>query len=399
MKKFYDTSSVLEGYSDLHNVIISSITLEELENIKTSRNKDEEIKFKARKAVRNIIKHGVEVLFYNDYCIDNDIYTTNDEMIIATCANYAKGVLEEVVFYSEDLLCRLIAERKFKLKVAALEETEKQFYKGYILIEGTTEKINEEWDKLDLSVLYTNEYVIFHDTDTNEWKEMRFDGENLIPLKLPTFKNSGLITPIKGKNSLQRCALDALNNTNITTVAILGTAGSGKSYLAMQMGLYLMQSSKTGISSIVAVREASGEGKEIGFLKGDFEDKTKLFFKPLEQQLEGKEFQLQKLVSDGKLEMIIPFYAKGLTWDYTYIECTEAEDFSTHQIKLLGTRVGQDSKIVFEGDYKQSNINKSISNPLIEMCEELKGNPKFACIVLDEDVRSETSKMFANLFA
>ena len=395
MKKFYDTSSVLEGYSDLHNVVISSVTLEELENIKTNRNKDEEIKFKARKAVRNIIKQNVEVILSADYSDADVIYGNYDEEIISNCFNYAQGLLEEVVFYSEDYLCRIIAERKYKLKVASLETTEKNYYKGYILLEGTTDEINDRWEEIKDGVLYINEYLIMHNTETDTWNEMKYNGTEFTPLRLPS-KNTK--NAIKGKNSLQRCALDALNNPDITTVAILGTAGSGKSFLAMQMGLHNMRNSKSLIDKIVAVREASGEGREVGFLKGDFEDKTRLFFKPLEQQLDGGEYELQRLVDEDKLEMIIPFYAKGLTWDNTYVECTEAEDYSTHQIKLLGTRVGQNSKIVFEGDYKQSNINKSITNPLVEMCEELKGNPKFACIVLEEDVRSETSKMFAGLF-
>ena len=396
MKKFYDTSSVLEGYCDLKDVVISSITLEELENIKTNRTRDEEIKFKARKAVKNIIKQNVEVILSADYSDPEAIYNNYDEEIIANCKSYSTGLLEKVVFYSEDYLCRLIAERKYGLEVASLETTEKNYYRGYVLLEGTTDEINNRWEEVKNGVLYVNEYLVTHDTETDEWRELRFNGQDFVPLRLPAAKI--LKSPIKGKNSLQRCALDALNNPDITTVAILGTAGSGKSYLAMQMGLYNIQSAKSPIDRMVAVREASGEGKEVGFLKGDFEDKTKLFFKPLEQQLEGREYELQRLVSEDKLEMIIPFYAKGLTWDNTYVECTEAEDYSTHQIKLLGTRVGQNSKIIFEGDYKQSNINKSISNPLIEMCEELKGNPKFACVVLEEDVRSETSKMFANLF-
>ena len=49
-------------------------------------------------------------------------------------------------------------------------------------------------------------------------------------------------------------------------------------------------------------------------------------------------------------------------------------------------------------EYKQSLLNKTISNPLIKMCNEFKGNEKFGCIYLGEDVRSETSKMFADLF-
>ena len=65
---------------------------------------------------------------------------------------------------------------------------------------------------------------------------------------------------------------------------------------------------------------------------------------------------------------------------------------------MIGTRVGKDSQIYFSGDYKQSINNTTQSNPLVKMCNNLKGNPLFACIFLEEDVRSETSKMFANLF-
>lgn len=60
--------------------------------------------------------------------------------------------------------------------------------------------------------------------------------------------------------------------------------------------------------------------------------------------------------------------------------------------------MGKDSRIFLAGDYKQSLLTKQSNNPLIKMCNELKGNNKFACIYLGEDVRSETSKMFADLF-
>ena len=51
----------------------------------------------------------------------------------------------------------------------------------------------------------------------------------------------------------------------------------------------------------------------------------------------------------------------------------------------MGTRVGENSKIILDGDYKQAIGNNSNTNPLVRMCNELKGNDKFACIYLDED--------------
>ena len=65
---------------------------------------------------------------------------------------------------------------------------------------------------------------------------------------------------------------------------------------------------------------------------------------------------------------------------------------------MIGTRLGTNSKIYLAGDYKQSLLSKTSHNPLIKMCNEFKGNGKFGCIYLGEDVRSETSKMFADLF-
>ena len=106
--------------------------------------------------------------------------------------------------------------------------------------------------------------------------------------------------------------MDILNNADITVAAILGGYGSGKSYLTMRMALDAVLYKGTQ-QKVLGVREASGEGKSIGYLKGDFDEKTCLFFKPLEQQLEGGEFELHSLIQRGQLETNIPFYMQGTT--------------------------------------------------------------------------------------
>ena len=244
---------------------------------------------------------------------------------------------------------------------------------------------------MDLSKWSINEYLIIENTDDGTSKEMRFDGENFVALKLPSSKY------IKAKNSLQRCALDILNNPDITIAAILGGYGSGKTYLSMQMALYNVRE-KGRASKVLGVRETMGEGKEIGFLPGEMEDKVGRFFEPLTQSLNGGEFELQSLKTSGVLDTNIPFYMKGTTYNETIIVCDEAEDLTESQIRLIGTRLGENSKIYLAGDYKQSLLTKTTNNPLIKMCNEFKGNRKFGCIYLGEDVRSETSKMFADLF-
>lgn len=269
---------------------------------------------------------------------------------------------------------------------------EKNFYKGYKILKGNTEYINQMMaDENYIKSFVINEYILIQNIDDNSEKEMRFDGEKFINLYLPPSKI------IKGKNALQRCALDLLNNTNITTCAILGYSGSGKSYLSMKMAVYSVKE-KGWQSKIAVIREAIGSGKEVGFLKGDLEDKTNLFFLPLAQQLDRGELEVDDLKREGILESNIFYYLKGTTYNDTIMIVDEAEDLSEKQIRLAGTRVGDGGRIFFSGDYKQDEFNRLEENPLIKMCNELKGNPLFGCIFLDEDIRSETSKMFVHLF-
>ena len=123
------------------------------------------------------------------------------------------------------------------------------------------------------------------------------------------------------------------------------------------------------------------------------------YFQPLIQQLHGGEFELNKLKQQGVLESNIPYYLKGTTYDNSILIVDEAEDLTKKQLRLIGTRLGENSKIFLSGDYKQSVIDTSKNNALVEMCNTFKGNKNFGCIYLNEDVRSETSKMFAELFS
>lgn len=399
---FYDTNAILDLQDKAFEnyFYISSVTLEELEHIKTSKNKDDEVKYLARKSLHLLDErmNSYECIVYDSHIEDiinnTSIEITPDSKIVACCYYARKKLVNNLVFYTNDISCKMIAKQIFGLPVessAAGNGHDGYIYKGYKEITGNTQYINQYMENIDLSQWYINEYLIIRNIDDGSEKEMRFDGEKFVALKLPPSRY------IKAKNSLQRCALDILNNPDITIAAILGGYGSGKTFVSMQMALYNIQE-KGRASKILGVREFAGEGKEIGALPGDMEDKVGRFFDPLTQSLNGGEFELQSLKMNGVLDTNIPFFMKGTTYNETIIICDEAEDLTESQIRLIGTRLGTDSRIYLAGDYKQSLLSKTNHNPLIKMCNEFKGNKKFGCIYLGEDVRSETSKMFAELF-
>jgi predicted ribonuclease YlaK len=395
MAKFYDTNSVLTLGEDIYEekFYISSITLEEIENIKVSNRKDEQTKYEARRAIRLLDKYAdkYSVVIYNEniesFITHRGIEINPDNKIVA-CAKFIQSCTEQnLVFVSDDICCRTIARDIFGLTVEKPKPRQERIYKGYKSIKGTSEEITEFLSNTDF---VENEYVIIENTDNNSCSEMRWSDGAFVALKLPPSKF------IKGKNALQRCALDMLLNPDITIVSVLGTYGSGKTYMAMQMALYAVLE-KGRQSKIVGIREIIGEGKEPGYLPGDLDMKVGSFFNPLIQQLDGGVFQLEMLKQNGVLETEIPHFLKGTTYNHSILICDEAEDFTKSQIKLIGTRLGENSRIFLSGDYKQSLINKTEDNALIRMCNQFKGNKRFACICLDDDVRSATSKMFAEL--
>ena len=398
-KKFYDTCSILAEIDNddlfAERFYISSTSLHELENIKTSKNKTEDVRYKARKLSHLLDEHynDYDVVVYNFEISDYIIGTLGldatipDNQIVGTAKYISEK--EDVVFITNDICLKNIA-RYLGLDVCSVVGKE-NIYKGYKIIKGTSEQINIAMENMNFSDWNINEFLIIQNIDDNSEKEMRFDGEKFVSLKLPSSKF------IKAKNSLQRCALDILNNQDITIAAILGGYGSGKSFISMQMALYNVQE-KGYQSKILGIRSPQGEGIDVGYLPGTLEDKTDNFFLPLVQQLNGGEFELESLKQRGVLESNIPYYLKGTTYNDTIMLVDEAEDLDEKQIRLVGTRVGSNSKIYFAGDYKQSVINTTTNNALVKMCNEFKGNKQFATIYLGEDVRSSTSKMFANLF-
>ena len=356
MKKFYDTCALLNAGEKAfaEPFCVSLITLRELENIKTSRNKDAEIKHKARKVTRLLANHP-EMYEVSGCAMRLNSELDADSMICLSAVQIAED--EPIVFVTDDLSCRCIARDIYHLDVVS-SDADEDIYKGYIEFKGTPDEINDYMAVLDTSALFPNQYILLTDTETGKTSEMRFDGEKFVDLRLP---HSGYL---KGKNSLQRCALDLLMNRDIDIVAILGTYGSGKSFLTTQMGLYHVLE-KGNQSKLLGIREPAGEGAPVGYLKGTLEDKTRNFFLPIEQQLKGGEFELEDLRQRGQLDTNIPYYMKGTTYNDTIMLVDEAEDLSETQIRLVGTRLGQNSRIFLSGDYGQSLVDRTANNPLV----------------------------------
>lgn len=408
---FYDTNVLLSNLEFVKQngvFLISPTTIGELENIKTSASKDDEVKYQARRAVRFLAEnrdlwtapiHKEEVMR-----ISRDKFNLpdiNDGNIVADF--YAEVIVGDyempVVFATGDLLCALYAEQVANtVKGAEVlilnNKVEEKIYNGYEEVYLSNEEFLNAFDMYQSGSnpygLIENQYLIIHcDGKTTEY--VYRNGE-LKSLKLPK--------GIKALNAKQRCVLDLLENEDIPIKVICGVYGTGKTYLSINVAVNkVTKSTKSNFGKIFMVRQPYGEGDEIGFLKGTKEDKIQDFFNPISDNIDGGEFKMEVMMREGQLEADIPFYMKGRSLASTIVLVDEAEDLTMKQIKLLGSRIADKSNIVFMGDWKQAAGKYEWNCGLVQFIKHVKENPSplIGVMVMDEDVRSSASKYFADI--
>ena len=157
--------------------------------------------------------------------------------------------------------------------------------------------------------------------------------------------------------------LEALLNEKI--VISLGPAGTGKSYLAASVGVKMLMEKK--VERVILSRPAVEAGERLGFLPGDMKDKVDPYLRPLYDALYdlfGFE-KIQKKIETGEIEIAPLAFMRGRTLKNSFAILDEAQNASLTQIKMFLTRIGENSKLVVNGDPSQIDlINKNDSGLL-----------------------------------
>lgn len=400
-KLFYDTSALLESNDDLINVVISSISIQELEAIKSSANKDEEIKAKARKAVRAIERDNPYVENFQSDCLttleNRDVELTNDNKIIACAKNYenynSNG--DKVTFVSNDYLQRLIAHNIFGLEVDNVhQENNVEPYCGYKIITPTDEELAAFYQDLTVNRFdcKINEYVCLNDADGNTVDKLKWNGQQYVNVAYKKLNNEfmGKLTP---RNLQQVLAFDMLQDKDSTIKCLTGSFGTGKSLLMIANALDLIN--KHQFDKMIFVRNniEVKNTQPIGFLPGEALDKILPFAMILADKC-GGEIGLKMLIQQGKIEVVPLGFIRGRDFKNSIIYCTECENMTKEHIQLLIGRVGENSQLWLDGDYKQ--IDGQVftnNNGLKQLINKLQGDSHFGYVKLEKTERSETAAL------
>lgn len=411
---FYDTCSLLNNYNVIFKninaspFVISNITLGELEEIKTSKFKDDDIKFKAKTVTQLLNFH------YGNYTIINYdkswdeaylninpiLLNNNDSRIVISAFVYSENH-PDTIFVTDDINCNNIA-KSLGLTTQNLI-TKEDSYKGYkiyncISDEDIAELYNRIYEK-DHFDLLDNQYLVVKHKDKVIDNYVLRDSK-LEQIQFTSFK-SKMLGEIKPIDDYQKLVMDSLKNNTLTMIR--GAAGTGKSYLGLG---YLFDRLEAGIIDKIIIfcnTVATFGSAKLGYYPGSRTEKL------LDSQIGnflvskiGDRIAVERLISDNQL-LLLPmsdirgFDTSGMR---AGIYITEAQNLNIDLIKLALQRIGEDSICILDGDSDTQvdlGLYAGTHNGMRRVSQIFRGQPFYGEVTLPICHRSQIAAIAEKL--
>ena len=260
-----------------------------------------------------------------------------------------------------DLLSELVGEFNNNLKQLEKLTSTSLFFRGNsITIKGDKDKILSTCDSIKFLI---NKFYITNSIEKNDIilsvnQEVDLDKKSNVQSFSQLIK-----TPRKSviaRSKKQAEYIQALRENDI--VIALGPAGTGKSFLAVSVAVMMLMEKK--VERVILSRPAVEAGEKLGFLPGDMKEKVDPYLRPLYDalyELFGFE-KIDKKIETGEIEIAPIAFMRGRTLKNCFAILDEAQNATETQIKMFLTRIGENSKLVVNGDPSQVDlINKSQS--------------------------------------
>ena len=343
---------------------------------------------------------------------------SKDNIILNAALSLKKSMPHKTIFLlSKDTNMRIKADA---LGLSVESVTQESPFQDYELYKGLTELTlsHAEFSALqthhthkikDKSQFFPNQYVIlkksqnFEDIILGRYNHI-INAIDMIPQR--GHKNTWGILP---RNLEQNFALDMLLDDSIKLATLVGTAGTGKTLLAIAAGLAKTTDDPV-YKKLLVSRPIFPLGKDLGYLPGTLEEKLNPWLQPIFDNLEFlmSEGQPQErsfsnsydeLLNQGILEIEPLTYIRGRSIPNQFFIVDEAQNLTKHEIKTIITRAGENTKVILTGDpYQIDNpLVDSSSNGLSYVVEKFKNEPIAAHITLIKGERSPLANIAARI--
>ena len=291
-----------------------------------------------------------------------------------------------IKIFNNDILMAIVGEfNKNLIQIEKLTKTNLFFRGNSITVKGNKTSIVNVTNSF---MFLVNKYLVTNSIENNDIIYSIKHGVNELDDKKKRNNLRSIDQVIKtprrsiiARSKKQSEYLKALQSENI--IMSLGPAGTGKSYLAVSVAVTLLMEKK--IDRVILSRPAVEAGERLGFLPGDMKEKVDPYLRPLYDALYdlfGYE-QIQRKIDNGSIEIAPLAFMRGRTLKNSFAILDEAQNATLTQIKMFLTRIGENSKLVVNGDPSQIDlINKSHSG-LIKSKKILKDIDEIKVIEFD----------------
>ncbi|HVU63439.1 MAG TPA: PhoH family protein [Phycisphaerales bacterium] len=279
-------------------------------------------------------------------------------------------------------------------------------------------KFTDEQGVVTEQPVVSNQFIILRDsTDEGHTGLARrlADTDHLIPVNQPRKPIYGILP----RNVGQTMAMDLLMDDEVRLVTLLGSAGTGKTLLAVAAGM-AKTFNEERYEKLLVARPIMPLGRDIGYLPGDKDEKLAAWMQPIFDNLtylmsargtsmqmggsgasdsQSSEMKIRKLMADGKLVLEPLTYIRGRSIPHQFMIVDEAQNLTPHEIKTIVSRVGEGTKVILTGDIQQIDnpyLDQS-SNGLSYLIEKMKGLSVVGHVTLTKSERSELASLAAEL--
>ena len=420
-----------------HEVIIPFDVIEELDKFKSST---DDLGRNARSAIRHLdrlrqsgkLSDGVTVKETGgtvrialdiEQRLCPQLSGDNPDNRIICCAYNLQQMGKRVIFISKDINARIKADALgvYTEDFEAQKVDFEHLYTGWRELKVPTKIIDRVFadkhypmEPLD-PVLSANEFVLLKDESNESHTALtRYKPETggIVPLR----PRRGPVFGIMPRNLQQTMALDLLLDDNIKLVSLIGSAGTGKTLLALAAGLSKVLNDQV-YHKLLCARPIMPLGRDIGYLPGDKDQKLNAWMQPifdnvaylLSNRLAGNndgeshgkntmatvEQRITQLVESGQVVLEPLTYIRGRSIPHQFMIVDEAQNLTPHEVKTIASRVGEGTKLVLTGDATQIDnpYLDASSNGLSYLVERLKGKSIVGHITLAKSERSELASL------
>jgi len=334
-----------------------------------------------------------------------------DNIIIgAALTEGMENPTRKVIVVSKDVNMRVICDSvgvvAEDFKAEKVLDKDSELYAGFKAVPVDDQIIDQFYAGEDVFLedgvkAYANEFIMLV-SNANEKKSAlaRYINPHVSLEKVQEYKDG--IWGVRARNKEQAFALDILMNPEIPIISLVGRAGCGKTLCAIAAGMEQCLGSKE-YSRLIVSRPVQPMGKDIGFLPGTLEEKMSPWLAPIKDNLEflmnGDKNMLEMYFEKGIIEIEALTYIRGRSISNAFIIIDEAQNLTSHELKTIITRVGEDTKIVLTGDIEQIDnayIDQT-SNGLTYAVEKFKSFDLSGHVTLRRGERSKVATLAAKI--